>query len=160
MDIISIQQLAKDRQEYTHQFKWSKQAIDFNDAEQLQKLAKEIDILASDNTKNEKIGFQFRSFALNDDGTLFLNDKGEMVIDDISVYMERYADGNLLSGNNLLEFAKEYKDYTKSLNRNLKPEVIYCYYALDLKNQKHEPHEVETISEHVIPLKNNNKFKK
>lgn len=144
MNIISSEQLKLDRFDYPYKTKWAKEAINIDNKELLEKLSKEVDRLACDDTKNEKIGVQFRSIALNDNGDFLLTSKGEVLVDDISMSFERDAADCLLSGKALLEVAEEYKVYVQSLGKNLNPEVTYYYYALNLKNNKEESHDVET----------------
>jgi hypothetical protein len=152
-EIISSEQLNEDRKSHSHTFQWSTKALHITDEDGIKKLAQEIDSLASDNSKNEKIAVQFRSLLLNEDGSYFKNEKGEMLIEDVSVFFERNHDDSLLDGKNFLTLVKGYSDYIKSLSKNLSPEVAYCYYALDLTNNKKEEHNVETFEDRIIPLK-------
>lgn len=84
----------------------------------LHSLAKEMTRLARDSTKNEKIAFALRS--VQDVG-------GQHVICDISVHFAK-VDGELVTGKQMLEFAKQYYKYVQGLDVPVEPELVYCYY--------------------------------
>jgi hypothetical protein len=90
----------------------------------LQSLAKEITELAMDKSKNEKIAFAFR--AIQDLG-------GEDIIYDTSVHFAT-IDGQLVTGQHLLKFAKEYYNYAQELGSFIEAEVVYCYYPYNPYN--------------------------
>ena len=146
--IISSAELKKDRSIYNHKTKWCKNAIGIDDHFGIKKLALAIDFLAYNNERNEKIGVTFRTCKVEGDLTTIM---------DIAPTFERNADDSLIDSKTFLDYAKQYADYVKNTKElsNLMPEVIYYYYALDLKSGKDEMPDDDFLIERSYPLNAN-----
>lgn len=94
--------------------------------EQVDQIGLEMDELAKDISKNEKMGVQFRAVSNNE-------------IVDSSVYIRMLEDNTLLDSMRLKQFAKDYEEYLKTIpeleGKKYLPEILVHYYPLDINNK-------------------------
>lgn len=118
-------------------------AVSFKD---LENLAKEIDELANDPSKNEKIGLIFRTIEQEGD---------EDIVIDTSQELERKEGGALLDSTSLMEWSNQYRDYVKETFPDnfdtLSLETIVYYYALDKTNKKEN---ISVEDKHILYIYN------
>lgn len=111
-----------------YKIKHEKTARSFNN---LESIGEEMDKLAKDDTKNEKMGVIFRTISDN-------------IIMDYSVTLRTKPDNTLLNSETLKDYVKQYLEYVKTIEelkgKKYFSDILVHYYPLDLNNK------VENIS--------------
>lgn len=121
--------------EYDFKRKFNGKAVNVTNEKALDELIKETDLLANDDSKNEKIAIQFRA--------IIDKQNSQSEIFDVSRIFEKNAQGNLLDGSCIRELIHSYGQYLQDNNseKNYVIEIIKIYYPLDKDNK------VENVSD-------------